>query len=329
MGIFDIFNKKPSVVWRNKSGEIACKGDDCTQKCDNSCPIWCQTMALTLMRMGQAEKAIENLKHAVSIAPDFKSAWVNLAAVYGSLNNHKEANKAYKAAYTLDNKYPNAIYGLIISCKNLGQYNEALIYCNEYEALAGKPEAEQLRQQIKRAQNPSSEKKEQNILDVASQIITRAREVGLLESRKAFPNIPEIVVAGKAACHKILLDLVKQEDGRNPKIWLAWGAYAGIGAVYHWNIDWNNLKNKGIAETLMEPRGSFAMDEYVIDSIGWGFVSEDGKALAHAIYELSAWAFENFLLGKSVEDPEQAAIETMYAMYIFGMVFQMEQLGMR
>lgn len=286
-------------------------------------------MALTQMKMRHADEAIENLKHAISLAPDFKSAWVNLATIYGSLNNHEEANKAYKTAYTLDDKYQNAILGLIISCQKLGQFNEALIYCNEYEALVGKVEADKLRLQIKYAQNSSSEKKEQNIFDVASQIITRASEIGLLESGDAFPNIPEIVVAGKTVCRKILLDLVKQEDGRNPNIWLAWGAYAGMGAVYHWNINWSNLKFKGIAETLLEPRGSFAMDEYVIDSIGWGFDTEKGKALSLAVYELSIWVLKNFLSKNRDEEPMNAALESMYAMYLFGMVFEMEQLGMR
>lgn len=330
MSLFDLFKKEPSVVWRDKTGKIVCQGDNCPQKCDNTCPIWCQTMAMTLMKMGHIDKAIEELNKAVTIAPDFKEGWVNLAALYGSSNNHSEANKAYKEAYILDNKYSNALFGLIISFKNLGNFEEALRYCNEFEILVGKNEADKLRKQVSDAQNSKKEIKEQNTFEMASQIISLAHEMFILEcDGHSFPNIPEIVAEGKSTCRKILIDLVREENVQNPKTWLSWGAFAGIGAVHHWNIDWNELKTNGIAETLMEPNGSCLMDEYVLDSIGIGYDTDAGKSLFRAINEISNWALQKFFSHVSQENATQAIENIMYSMYIFGMVYQMERLGMK
>lgn len=159
-----------------------------------------------------------------------------------------------------------------------------------------------------------------------SKIIEHARKEGLLGHNDRYPHIPEIMAEGKTAREKIFQDLVKEEDGRNPICWLVWGAYAGIGAVYHWKVDWNGLKSKGVAETLLEPRGSFAMDEYVLDSIGIPFDSSDGKILNQEICNLAMWAFIEFLDDASREVAMSIAVETMQAMYIFGMVYEMENL---
>ena len=146
MGLFDNFRKQKEV-WRDSNGNIRCPGDSCPRECDDRCPIWCQTMTISLMNMGHGDKAVDSFKRALSIAPDFKEAWVNLAATYGGMNDHMEANKAYKTAYAIDKNYRNAIFGLIISCKNLGQFEEALSYCEEYSRF-DKTEAEKLKAQV-------------------------------------------------------------------------------------------------------------------------------------------------------------------------------------
>lgn len=329
MGLFDMFKKNTSVVWRDNNGKISCPGDNCPQKCDDSCPIWCQTMAITMMKMGENQKAIEEFKKALTIAPDFKDAWVNMAAIYGSMNNHMEANKAYKAAYAIDKKYKNALFGLIISCKNLGQFDEALKYCEEFEAVVGKAEADKLRLQVKEAQDSGKISRQESAIEMAAKIVAHARKTGILGHNNNFPHIPEIMAEGKYACQEIFNDLIKDPDGRRPDIWLAWGAYAGMGAVYHWNIDWDGLKRKGVAATLLEPRGSFAMDEYVVDTIGIGFETDEGKSFTQSIYNLTMWAIEEFFIDPEELNAMQNAMETMQAMYLFGMVYQMERLGMR
>lgn len=329
MGLFDIFKSSTSVVWRDKTGKINCPGDDCPQKCDESCPIWCQTMALTMMKMGEDQKAIEEFRKALTLAPDFKDAWVNMAAIYGGMNNHLEANKAYKAAYAIDKKYKNALFGLIISSKNLGQFEEALKYCDEFQALAGKAEADRLRSQVKQAQSSGNISRQETAIEMAVKIIDQARKDGTMGDNNKMPNIPEIMAQSKTVCSTILKDLMNSKEGNRPDIWLAWGAYAGMGAVQHWHLDWDTLRDKGIAETLLEPRGSFAMDEYVLDIIGIGYETEEGKVFQQNIYNLAMWSFSKFLMDKSGGQMMESAFETMQAMYIFGMVLQMERLGMK
>ena len=102
-----------------------------------------------------------------------------------------------------------------------------------------------------------------------------------------------------------------------------------MGAVYHWHIDWNGLSKKGIAETLLEPRGAYAMDEYVIDTIGIGFESEEGKKLSKDVSILSMWALMEFSNDSSGEILMRIALEAMQSMYMFGMVYEMERLGMK
>lgn len=324
-----MFKNGQSVVWRDKNGDIKCPGDDCPQECDDTCPIWCQTMAITFLQMGMKEEAIKELKKGLILAPDFKDSWVNLAAIYGGMNNHMEANKAYKTAYAIDNNYKNAIFGLIISCKNLGQFDEALKYCDEYAKKVSKAEAEELRMQVMEAKNSGTICRQESALDMAMKIVKQARETGILGANDHLPNIPEIMVEAKRTCSVIIRDMIKDEDGKDPVLWLAWGAYAGIGAVWHWQIDWDNLKNKGIPETLLKPRGSFAMDEYVIDSIGIGFETPEGEEFTKKIYGLSMWAFGEFMVEAKGQAAIQIAHETAQAMYIFGMVLEMERLGMR
>lgn len=234
MGIFDFFKRKTSnEVWRDSNGNIICPGDSCKKECDDTCPIWCKTSGDSLMVRGLNQEAILKYRVALSIAPDFKEAWVNMAAIYGGMNNHMEANKSYKAAYSIDPKYRNALFGLIISCKHLGQFKEALSYCNEYEKIAGKEEADKLREQIKVAQELGNSPKIESSVDMAVKIISHARSIELLEPNDRMPHIPEILMAAKNVCRKVFQETIKEESGRRLFILLSWGAYAGIGAVHH------------------------------------------------------------------------------------------------
>lgn len=72
------------------------------------------------------------------------------------------------------------------------------------------------------------------------------------------------------------------------------------------------------------------MDEYVVDSIGIGFNSPEGEALTQQIMSLSLWALEEFSKGTDQADKSmEMVLELMSAMYIFGMVYQMERIGMK
>ena len=323
------FYKKQESVWRDEDGNIRCLGDACPQTCEDACPIWFHTMGISMLQMGLEKDAIEYFQNAISIAPDYKEAWNNLAACYGQINNHLEANKAYRIAYSLDNNYEKALWGLIISCKNLGQFDEAMKYCDDYAHLVNESEADRLRKRVIEARDSGEIVRQESALDMALKIIEHAQEVGLLSNNKQLHFIPELFKEAKPVCRKVFDETIKLEDGRHIWTWLSWGAYAGMGAVIHWHISWNKLKEKGIAETLLEPRGAFAMDEYVIDTIGLGFETDEGKKLSKDIFDLSMWACMKFIQDPSKKESAQIVFEAMQAMYIFGMRYEMERLGMK
>lgn len=71
------------------------------------------------------------------------------------------------------------------------------------------------------------------------------------------------------------------------------------------------------------------MDEYVLNSIGIPFDSSEGKVLSQDIYNLSMWTFIEFMKEAPREVAMPIAMEAMQAMCLFGMVYEMERLGMR
>lgn len=52
-------------------GRIACPGDFCPQNCDETCPIYINTLAIGLLQMGETIKVISLYKKALEIASDF------------------------------------------------------------------------------------------------------------------------------------------------------------------------------------------------------------------------------------------------------------------
>ena len=71
-------------------------------------------------------------------------------------------------------------------------------------------------------------------------------------------------------------------------------------------------------------------EEHVLDSISIGSNSPEGEALTQQIMSLSLWTLEEFSKGTNQADKSmEMVLELMSAMYIFGMVYQMERIGMR
>lgn len=131
------WNKKKasSVVWRDKSGKVACPGDACPVDCDKSCPIWLNTMGFKMLQIGQMEGAIRAFNDALALAPDFVDVQNNIGTAYGMNNQHQEAYAAFKKALEMKPNYAKALSGLIVSSKNLGLFDEAIKYCDQLDAL--------------------------------------------------------------------------------------------------------------------------------------------------------------------------------------------------
>ncbi len=324
-----------TVVWRDRYGNISCPGENgCPRECDGSCPIWLNTQGLEKLRFGQPLEAVPLFQQAIAIAPDFADAANNLGSAYGISNQHEKAYEYFGKALALKKDYPQAMFGLIVSAKNLGKYDEALSYCDAYDHLPGCSAAE-LRKDIQRlaAGNQSSAKKPGNWLVLAEKLLQSGRQKGYIQS-DGFPQIPELLVCAEPTCLKILnakADYEKKHPETGNKgisAFYAWSAFAGMGAVYHWNEDWDALSKAGIYETMTKERGFFAMDEYVLDTIGIPFGSDQCNEFLRFIFELTMEC-----MGHISKEKLEVGIDTLLygakAMYAFGMVFEMNRLGMR
>jgi len=170
-------------------------------------------------------------------------------------------------------------------------------------------------------------------LEIAVELLDMGRNDGYITS-DGLANIPELVVQANDVCKSIFYGINGQLKHAEPitiiNTTLGWSAYAGIGAVYFWNEDYPALKEKGIYNTLTEKRGIDCMDEFVLDSIGMGFDSIEGKDLTDYLHLICDFALSNI---KSLLDNRDMVLEQLtecyMAMYIFGMVYEMNRLGMK
>lgn len=321
--------KKP--FWRDDSGKVACPGDDCPLECDDSCPIWLNTKGLSMLQINQFDKAVAHFNAALALAPDFLDVQNNLGTAYGMNNQHQEAYEAFKKAHEMKKDYPKALNGLIVAEMNLGLFEDARRHCDELEAIPG-CDASGLREKLeskegKTAQNSST----YNYMDIAAELLAIGRKEGQVVS-DGLPFIPEILNMCVETCLKLFEEI--QEYGKtDPKantlrLSLAWSAFAGMGAVYHWHTDWNTLSQNGLFETLTKERGVYEMDEYVLDIIGIQHDDFHGKMTSHFIMELANKCIS--ILEEKFDAPSlDALVEAAKAMFMYGMVFEMNRLGMK
>lgn len=325
-------NSSDSVVWRNASGRIDCPGDDCPQDCDDRCPIWLNTSGLEQLLRNRPGDAIEIFQKAISIAPDFHDAHSNLGTAYGMSGRHKEAYDAFSKALELRKDYPQALRGLISAEKNLGMYEEALAHCDAYELLPG-CSAQELRGQIERlaGKSPADDAERTNWLLVAEKLLKIGRGEGYIQS-EGFPQIPELMILAERVSKQILMaamDCYERAHNIHPfLVTFAWAAYAGIGAVFHWNLDWGALSSAGVYETMTRERGFGEMDEYVLDTIGLPFGSDEAMALGKFLYEELSPKCMLFVDPDGDSLDADAVIRGAKAMYAYGVVYEMNRLGM-
>lgn len=317
-----------NVVWRDKAGKITCPGDLCPKDCDDTCPIWLNTCGVEMLMRSQPELAIDDLKKAVALAPDFPDAYNNLGSAYGMNNQHKEAFDAFAKALELKPGYPQAMRGLIAAEKNLGMYTEALDLCDVYENITG-TNMQSLRDEIRR-QRDQNATSNTSWVQLVLPLMKDGRERGYIQS-EGFPNIPEIMIQAEPTCAKIM-ESMQEECEKDPtydfaKLTFGWAAFAGMGAVYHWNLDWPALSANGIFETLTKERGFFEMDEYVLGCIGMPFGSSEARELSHYLNHLSFMC--GFQLAALGSNGPEAVMQGAKAMFAFGMVLEMNRLGMK
>ena len=172
----------------------------------------------------------------------------------------------------------------------------------------------------------SSQAQGSSAIDVCTALLPLGKKAGYVYDDKAFPNIPEIMVQATAVVKDLLAELLRTHNS-DPLILCAWACYAGMGAVWKWDEDWDALKRNGIYQTLVSPRGLDEMDEYVTDGIGWKFGSDKSDAFADHLRMASAFAI--FKVSENNDSKELKAVaDAMIAMYYYGMIIEMNNLGM-
>ena len=323
-------------VWRDSDGKLNCPGDACPMDpCSNKCPISIATTAMMFFQMGQYQKAAETYSEATAIAPDFAEAYNNAAACYGSMRDYENAYQNYKKAYSLEHK-KGALYGLAISCKDLGKLEEALGYCDEYDEKFGDGALDDARQQIMLKRSESESASDSNKANLSIELLTTYLAAGVkegyLDDPHSFPNIPELMAQVGTVCASVFKSIYEYNEARGKRhdhtiiASARFCAYAGMGAVLAWHQDWNSLKSNGIYETLVAPRGIFAMDEYVSDSIGIPYGTDESKKLDGHFNSLALSAVKS-LISKDAAFAD-SCIYVLHSMYLYGMVLEMHRLGM-
>ncbi len=173
-----------------------------------------------------------------------------------------------------------------------------------------------------------------NYIDLANNLLELGRKEGYIRSTE-YTFIPELLMWADDTCQKVLSETIRycQNDSTSPGltfvvISFGWSAYAGMGAVYLWNKDWDKLSHKGVYESLTAPRGYNEMDEYVLDSIGIPFHSKEAEQLTRFIQKelVPINIVRAFPHGAKPDLP--GIIQAAKAMFVFGMVYEMNRLGM-
>lgn len=175
-------------------------------------------------------------------------------------------------------------------------------------------------------------------IDIVTRLIECGAKAGYTKGG-SFPNIPEIMVQSRTVVEQVIDGITEYyKQNPNPNLnpfsdmltRLVFCCYAGMGAVAHWNVNWDSLKRNGIYNTLTAERGLFEMDEYVTDFIGIGFGSEESKKLfEHLRYS----AIQAMVPVSNIDSTNNRAVMNAYlesceAMYLYGMIIDMNRLGM-
>ena len=169
-----------------------------------------------------------------------------------------------------------------------------------------------------------------NYLEVAEVLLKDGREKGEIKSTEhAF--IPELIGLADDAISAILNDALDYCAGKDPQkalhITNVWAAFAGMGAVYYWDNDWPKLEKQGIYHSLTQERGWGKMDEYVLDTIGIPFESDKGKQLTKYLGYLS-WISLHHSFKSATKPGFKEILCSAKAMFAFGMVYEMNRLGL-
>lgn len=175
----------------------------------------------------------------------------------------------------------------------------------------------------------------QTSTDLLVKMLEEEKKNGSLNWNGSVPMIPELFLEAPIVAECLYNNLQPYMNNGISLIstTLGWCAYAGLGAAAMWNEDWPTLKSNGIVPALTTPRGIGEMDEFVLDYIGLGFNSKEGKELTERIHLHSDITMLP-VLGPVAGGHEQKAFmqqfnECCIAMFEYGVTVQMYRMGMK
>lgn len=311
MGLFDFLKKRPSVVWRNKQGTVECPTDVCAQECDNNCPIWMVKQSTQHFQNGEYEEALALYKKAVEIAPNYKEAWHDMGVAYGLLEKHKEAKQCLLKAIKIDKNYKHAMWALIVTCIKLEEFEEAYKYCNKLEKIDSKSKADEMRDQVYFTEHAKLGTAE----FMAVMLFHLACEEKIIDDVFS-PIHPELEAYSHATC----IDIFRELNNKDHRIWFSWSAFAGAGAFWLEWINKEELRVKGVAPLLLD-QDAYAMDDYVLKkSFDYEPDSENAVKVREDFERVASLAYEHLCHG---ECSLAHMVIVMEAMYIFGIRYRM------
>lgn len=245
--------------WRNDESKIECPGDNCSNECTKACPIWLKTLGDGASAFGSLDEAINLYNEALKIAPDFGECWNNIGMCYGMQSEYLKAKEAYLNSFKIK-KTQKALYGLAVTSKDLGEFDESLKYIKEYEKTWGNNSLEGVKNAIDGFKQYLKNSKHLKVL------LNVAIECGWI-SKNNIRVVPMLVVKSMPIIEAIINEFKSQPDLVEAE--LSWFAIAGFGIVNVWK---NNMKivneTESLIKYLIDDRGIFALDDYVFEMVG-------------------------------------------------------------
>lgn len=307
---------------------IQCPKELCPWPCNESCPLWAAHIARRIEQAGRGETAVAYLRRQIQISPEEPALWLNLGDMLWRTGRMQEACDTAVWACRLDRKVREAYICAWGMCQDLHLWDGARHYAR---AVPDRDIADSLLAQTDEAEAKGGEPV-LTVMPLLNLFIGWCvkDDVRLLTGDDYFMP-PALAVVAHDVCRRLYDELMEHGKSEHvdarPDVWLAWAAYAGIGAVWHWKHDEPELLARGVASTLVEARGVFYMDEYVLSLMGTPFGTPEARAFEREMrYGLAsnvAGTFKASGLGSDMA----ATLEVMAAMYLLGLAIGTNRFG--
>lgn len=336
-------------VWRMADGTIDCPGDACPKTCDETCPIYCQTLAVPHFRNRNVAEVERLLRKAIALEPELSDAWSTLGTCRGASGDNEEAYRCFKKAYDLGRRNEHVLDGLLVSCQHTNRPDEGLKYCAEYEKFDKEKSTRLFNVFLKmkgKDESPFAQAEEHfkipatmvwetpEIWNEIHKMVVFIREVavnspGYNHPISGFPilfaiyhNLPEIIYTQLARF--AVIDIEKSE-------WMVAGAfYAGYIGVQFWNENQEYVETHGMAEVLSNPGVINRTSEFTHDLHNENSprhkMSLELESLANLALNITRDRFPE------AQEPQKEVLSIVMAMYVlalFGMQLKMAELGMK